>query len=77
MTFEIPLENLILHQIRLHNASNQWSNPKFDYVTSNIIEQFGPLVTDEMLEKTDSPELGAPWFILELLDDMKKRGMIK
>ncbi len=75
MTFQIPLEDLILHQIRLYD--DQWSNPQVAYMTSNIIDQFGPLVTDEMLEKTDAPELGAPWFILELLDNMKKRGLIK
>ena len=64
MVFEIPLENLILHQIGLHDASNQWSNVKFAYMTSNIIDQFAPLITDEMLEKTESPELGAPWSII-------------
>ncbi len=77
MTFEIPLEDLILHQIRLYDASNQWNNPKVAYMTSNIIDQFGPFVTDEMLNKTECPELGAPWFILEILDSMKERGLIK
>lgn len=75
MTFEIPLENLILAQIDLHSQTTNGHGTV--YTTSNIIDQFGPLVTDEMLEGTESPELGAPWFILELLDDMKSRGLIK
>ncbi len=75
MSFEIPLENLILAQIDLHSQTTNGHGTA--YMTSDIIEQFGPLVTDEMLKGTESPELGAPWFILELLDNLKERGLIK
>ena len=75
MRFEIPLENLIYSQIELHGQITNGHGTL--YMTSDIIKQFGPLITDDMLKNTECPELGASWFILELLDDMKKRGLIK
>lgn len=62
MSFEIPLENLILAQIELHSQTTNGHGTA--YMTSNIIDQFAIFVDDS-------------WEILEILYDLKKRGLIK